>query len=80
MLKGKTKLRELRIKRGFKLTDMAERLNIGVSRYYMIENGERPATPDIAKMIAKILDVEQDEIFLPQTFTACEEHKEKTSA
>lgn len=36
----------------------------------MIEVGERPATPKLAKQISEILGVKQEDIFLPQSFTA----------
>lgn len=73
----------LRITRELKnetITSMANKLNIGVSRYYMIEIGDRPATPKIAKQISEILKVKQEDIFLPQRFTARETRQSKTIA
>lgn len=64
-----TELKRYREAAGQTVTGMARKLRIGVSRYYMIESGERPATPEIAKKISEILGVQQGDIFLPQSFT-----------
>jgi|GEM_PF-795626 len=71
-MKPKTALRLTRELRNETITSMAEKLNIGVSRYYMIETGERAATLEIVKRISEILNVKQEDIFLPHRFTACE--------
>jgi len=65
-------LRALREKKGETVTSMAAKLDIGVSRYYMIETGARPATPELAARIAAILGVDQNALFLPQSFTVRE--------
>jgi transcriptional regulator with XRE-family HTH domain len=67
-----SRLRELREQRGETITSMAAKLEIGVSRYYMIESGARPASPELAEKIAKILGVETEYLFLPQSFTVRE--------
>ena len=72
LLKKRTELRNLREKKGVTVTSMAVRLKIGVSRYYMIENGERPASPEITNKIATILGVKPEDIFLPRSFTVRE--------
>lgn len=59
---------------------MANKLDIGISRYYMIEAGDRPATPKIANQISEILNVKQEDIFLPQSFTAREISKTRSTA
>lgn len=69
-MEAKTKLRLVRDLKGETVSSMAKVLNIGVSRYYMIETGQRPATPRIAEKIALILGVKQMDIFLPQSFIA----------
>ena len=71
-MQAKTLLRLTREIRKETITSMAEKLEIGISRYYMIEVGDRPATPEIAKHISEILKVKQEDIFLPQSFTARE--------
>ncbi len=63
-------IRHIREQRSETISSMAKKLGIGASRYYMIENGERPATPELALAIARILGVETETLFLPQSFTA----------
>lgn len=79
-MKTKTILRLTRELKNETITSMADKLNLGVSRYYMIETGERPATPKIAKQIAEILKVRQEDIFLPHRFTARDIRQSKTIA
>ncbi len=79
-MKTKTMLRITRELKNETITSMADKLNLGVSRYYMIETGERPATPKIAKQISEILKVKQEDIFLPHRFTAREIKQSKTIA
>ena len=71
-MKAKTILRLIRESRRETVSSMAKRLNLSISRYYMIEAGERPATPDIAKLISELLQMQQEDIFLPRSFTARE--------
>jgi len=68
-VKEVTGLRKLREDKGESLTGMARQLKIGVSRYYMIESGKRPATNELAEAIGQILQVPYDSIFLPMSFT-----------
>ncbi len=79
-MKTKTTLRIIRELKKETITSMASKLNLGISRYYMIEAGERPATPKIAKQISEILKVKQEDIFLPHRFTAREMGESKTTA
>jgi transcriptional regulator with XRE-family HTH domain len=65
----KSQLKIFRVQKDETLESMAGKLHIGISRYYYIENGKRPATPVLAEKIANILGVKEDEIFLPQSFT-----------
>lgn len=72
----RTKLRLIRKKKGETVSGMAKKLKIGVSRYYMIETGKRPATPEIAENIVKLLGVRLQSIFMPSSFRVREvEHK-----
>ncbi len=64
-----TELKKYREAAGETVTSMAKKLRIGVSRYHMIESGERPATPEIARRVSEIIGVPQENIFLPQSFT-----------
>lgn len=68
-MQAKTILKVIREDKQISLSAMAKALNIGVSRYFMIENGERPATPELAERIAVMLGVHKDILFLPQSFT-----------
>ena len=79
-MKTKTMLRITRELKNETITSMANKLDLGISRYYMIETGERPATPRIAKQISEILKVKQEDIFLPHRFTAREIKQSKTIA
>lgn len=49
--------------------EMAQKLNLPVSTYNVYENGNRKVPEEIARNIARILDVEVEDIFLPATFT-----------
>lgn len=79
-MKAKTMLRLTRELKKETITSMANKLKIGISRYYMIESGERPASPKLARQISEILNVKQEDIFLPQSFTAREISKSKSTA
>ncbi|OIQ53391.1 helix-turn-helix domain-containing protein [Neomoorella thermoacetica] len=78
-MENKTALKILRESKGETLSSIARYLNIGVSRYYLIEVGERPATPIIAEKLAKKLGVKIEDIFLPQSFTVRKINKEMAS-
>ncbi|APC08570.1 helix-turn-helix domain-containing protein [Neomoorella thermoacetica] len=78
-MENKTALKILRESKGETLSSIARHLNIGVSRYYLIEVGERPATPTIAEKIAKKLGVKIEDIFLPQSFTVRKTNEEMVS-
>ena len=67
-MKAKTILRLIRESRRETVSSMAKRLNLSISRYYMIEAGERPATPDIAKLISELLQMQQEDIFFAAKF------------
>lgn len=70
-MKNSTKynLAELRIANEMTQTEIAQRLNIGVSTYNMYENGLRGIPQDKAQQIAKILGVNIIDLFLPTKFT-----------
>ena len=65
----KIKLETLRIKNGYTQSEMAKKLDIPVSTYYVYETGKRKVPTDVAKQIAKILKEDINNIFLPATFT-----------
>lgn len=62
-------IEQLRKNKNINQTKMAKMLNIPVPTYNMYENGNRKVPEDIAKNIAKILEVDVEDIFLPATFT-----------
>ncbi len=53
---------------------MANKLNIGLSTYNQYENGGRNIPKDVAISIAKLLDVNIKDIFLPSRFTIREKN------
>lgn len=69
---AETVLRRIRLAKGISLTAMAHRLGILASRLSMIESGQRPVTPDLAQSIAEVLGVRQEDLFMPDSFTARE--------
>lgn len=79
-MRRKTILKVIRKDKRISLSAMAKDLGIGVSRYFLIENGERPATPEIAERIAGILGVAKDVLFLPRSFTVRKINSDETIA
>lgn len=62
-------IEELRKTKDILQIEMAKALDIPVSTYNMYENGKRKVPREIAYKIARILEVEIEEIFMPATFT-----------
>lgn len=60
-------LRKIRIKRGFTIYDMAEKLHISPAFYSQIENKKRKLSYDMAYLIAKIFNLRPDDIFYDNT-------------
>lgn len=67
-MKKRTELAQRRLAQGMTGVQMASRLGIAESRYYYIENGGRPATPEIAKRIAEELGTRVCELFDPKLY------------
>lgn len=61
-------LKELRETAGYTQEDMAEKLDVVVSHYNMMENGKRKISLDFAKKIADIFGKSIDEIFFADNF------------
>lgn len=76
-MKAQTALRKYREEK-MMLTDMAKLLGIGQSRYFYIESGERPVSPELAEKISLILHVPQERLFLPSNFMARDVSAKKT--
>lgn len=66
-------LKVLRKRKGFSQRYMANQLNIGISTYNQYENSNRKIPIDKAKCIAKILNTNMNDIFLPSWFTIREQ-------
>ena len=62
-------IEQLRKDKNISQTEMAQMLKLPVSTYNVYENGNRKVPEEVARNIAKILDVKIKDIFLPATFT-----------
>lgn len=62
-------LKVLREKKNFSCKYMANRLEVTVPYYWMIENGKRGLSYEMAVKIARILDTTPDNIFLTTNLT-----------
>lgn len=58
------KLKQLRIKKGLTIYDIANMIDISPSHYSLIENKKRNLTYDMAIKIANVFDKKPDDIFL----------------
>ena len=64
MMYDTKRLKELRLKKGYTIYDMAKELNISYSHYSLIENKKRKLTYEMAIRIAKVFNLTPDKIFL----------------
>ncbi|KCZ71297.1 putative transcriptional regulator [Candidatus Methanoperedens nitroreducens] len=62
--KLKNKIREIRLDKGIKQSDLASMVGIFQSEISMIETGERMPSIYLAKKIAKALEKSVNEVFL----------------
>ena len=62
-------LQVLRIKKGISYQEMSEKLKVSFQYYWMIENGKRGLSYEMAINIAAILGTTPDEIFLFNNLT-----------
>lgn len=62
-------LKARRLHCGLTNKEMADRLNISIPYYWMLENGKRKLSYDMAVEISKILNSTPDEIFLNKDLT-----------
>lgn len=58
------KLKQLRVKEGLTIYDIASMIGISPSHYSLIENKKRNLTYDMAIKIAKVFHKKPDDIFL----------------
>lgn len=67
-----TKIEKKRQEKGYTQQFMANNINVSVSCYNMYENNQRKIPKDKAEAIAKVLDCNVVDIFVPFTFINCE--------
>lgn len=64
-----TKLIEIRKERGLTLEEVAKAVGISTTAVHYYEQGKRKIPKEIAEQMADFYGVEQDKIFLPETFS-----------
>jgi putative transcriptional regulator len=67
------KLKVIRNKKGLTCKQVADLVGISKEYYWMIENGKRRLTYDLAVKIAKVFDTSPDDIFLDSELTISEQ-------
>lgn len=60
---NRSKLAELRIRKGISIADFAKKVGVSKESIYSIEKGRFNPSPSTAKKIAEELDVSYDDIF-----------------
>lgn len=65
------KLKDLRIKKGYRCLDIANVLGISKTFYWQIENGKRTLTYHMAVKIARIFKTKPDNLFF-EDFKNCD--------
>lgn len=67
-----TEMEKKRQERGYTQQFMADSIEVSVGCYNMYENNQRKIPKNKAEAIAKVLQCEIGDIFIPFTFTNCE--------
>jgi len=67
-----TEIEKKRQEKGYTQQFMADNINVSVSCYNMYENNQRKIPKDKAEGIAKVLNCNVSDIFVPFSFTNCE--------
>jgi putative transcriptional regulator len=67
------KLKEIRMNAGFTYQQVADQIGISKEYYWMIENGKRRLTYELAVKIAKVFKSSPDHIFLNSELTSSEQ-------
>lgn len=60
------KLKNLRLKKGYTVYDMAKKLNMSPAYYSQLENRRRKLSYELAYEIAKVFKKKPDQIFLEE--------------
>lgn len=64
------KLKNLRLEKNLTLKNVAEKLDITLEYYWMLENGKRNLSYDMACKIAAVFNSTPDDIFFDRDLTA----------
>ena len=64
-------IKELRRLVDLNQVEMAKKINIPISTYNVYENGKRKVPKEVVVKIARILEVDVEEIFMPVNFIVC---------
>lgn len=67
-----TEMEKRRQEKGYTQQFIADKINVSVGCYNMYENNQRKIPRSKAELIAKLLECEITDIFMPFTFTNCE--------
>lgn len=70
------KLKEIRLKKELTYQQVADEVEISKEYYWMIENGKRRLTYELAVKIAKVFKLRPDNIFLETELTRSEQGEE----
>ncbi len=61
--KTRNRLKVLRAERGLVQYDVAEKLGVGINRYWQIENDRTDPTPDELKKLTRLFGCDEPDIF-----------------
>lgn len=67
-----TEMEKKRLEKGYTQQFMADSIDVSTGCYNMYENNQRKIPKNKAEAIAKVLECEILDIFIPFTFTNCE--------
>lgn len=67
-----TEIEKKRQEKGYTQQFMADSINVSIGCYNMYENNQRKIPKDKAEEIARVLECNISDIFIPFTFTNCE--------
>ena len=74
---GLQKLKSMRQQKRYSCQYIADHAGISKEYYWMIENGKRRLSYELAVKIAKVFETSPDEIFLESELTTCEQNAKK---
>jgi putative transcriptional regulator len=74
------KLKKIREKHNLTNQQVAEKIGISKEYYWMIENGKRKLSYDLAVKIANVFDKRPDDIFLNTELTTGEQNERRIRA